>query len=119
MSKEIKKVSLLETEYTSRSIRYPLIIDELSSLSGEILTIIDASIPDGKQNKAMKDLIRSKFSHKMNNVFWDYCYRKIFDYSHDGFLSFNIVEGTQSQSEQKFNINISRGAQGETATVAG
>lgn len=40
---------------------YDFIQQNLRSLSGRILTIIDASIPEGKQNKCVKDLIRDKF----------------------------------------------------------
>lgn len=39
--------------------------DNLSHLLGEILTVIDASL-DGDKNKAVKDLLRDKFSHKQN-----------------------------------------------------
>lgn len=36
----------------------------LRSLTGRILTIIDASLPEGKQNKCVKDLIRGEFMHE-------------------------------------------------------
>ena len=39
--------------------------DNLSHLLGEVLTVIDASL-EGDKNKAVKDLIRSKFSSKQN-----------------------------------------------------
>lgn len=42
-------------------ITYGVVQDMLRSFSGRILTIIDASIPEGKQNKSVKDLIRSEF----------------------------------------------------------
>ena len=38
---------------------------QLSYLLGEVLTIIDASI-DGIKNKAVKDLIKDKFSKRQN-----------------------------------------------------
>lgn len=41
----------------------------LSKLLGDVLTIIDAST-DGDKNKAIKDLIKEKFSKKQD-VFWD------------------------------------------------
>lgn len=40
---------------------YNFIQKRLSSLTGRILTIIDASIPEGKQNRCVKDLIRGEF----------------------------------------------------------
>lgn len=38
---------------------------QLSYLLGEVLTIIDASI-DGDKNKAVKDLIKNRFSTRQN-----------------------------------------------------
>jgi hypothetical protein len=40
-----------------------LVGDNLSHLMGEILTIVDAST-EGEKNKAIKDLIKGKFSDK-------------------------------------------------------
>ena len=40
---------------------YSYIQAKLKSLTGKILTIIDASMPEGKQNKCVKDLIRGEF----------------------------------------------------------
>jgi len=42
------------------------VIENLRELLGSVLTIIDASIADPMQNKAIKDLIRDKFSNKQN-----------------------------------------------------
>jgi repressor of nif and glnA expression len=79
--------------YTSRSVRYPLITDELSMLMGRVLTVIDASIADKEQLKAIKDLIRERFSNVIHERFWDYCYRK--EYRPLGPIEEdNIVEGT-------------------------
>jgi len=36
----------------------------ISDLLGKVLTVIDASIPEGKQNKCIKDLIRKDFMHE-------------------------------------------------------
>jgi len=36
----------------------------LRSLTGRILTIIDASITDSNQNKCVKDLVRGEFMHE-------------------------------------------------------
>ena len=38
-----------------------LVTEILKRLTGKVLTIIDASITEPKQNKAIKDLIRNKF----------------------------------------------------------
>ncbi|MFA5072013.1 MAG: hypothetical protein WC511_06720 [Candidatus Pacearchaeota archaeon] len=40
---------------------YDFIQQRLKSISGRVLTIVDASIPEGKQNKCVKDLIRKEF----------------------------------------------------------
>ena len=40
----------------------------LKGLTGRILTIIDASIPEGKQNKCIKDLIRKEFIHEFETI---------------------------------------------------
>jgi len=40
----------------------------LKLLTGKILTIIDASIPEGKQNKCIKDLIRAVFVDEFTDV---------------------------------------------------
>ena len=38
--------------------------ENLNHLLGQILTIVDASIPESNQNKSIKDLIRDKFNGK-------------------------------------------------------
>jgi hypothetical protein len=40
---------------------YSFIFKELKTMLGRVLTVIDASIVDPKQNKAMKDIIRNSF----------------------------------------------------------
>lgn len=40
---------------------YDVIVRRLKSISGRVLTIIDASIVSEKQNKGIKDLIRKEF----------------------------------------------------------
>lgn len=47
---------------------YRQIESHLRQLQGRILTIIDASYPDGIQRKAVKDLINVQFSRKMSEV---------------------------------------------------
>lgn len=93
-------VPVLSDEYTSRSIRYPLITDEMNRLLGEVLTIIDASIVSANQNKSIKDLIRSRFGELMHQRFWDYCYRSEFQYGYDSYLLQNIVDGKLKHSDQ-------------------
>lgn len=43
--------------------KYPLVSENLDHLLGQVLTIIDAST-EGEKNKAIKDLIKDKFSKK-------------------------------------------------------
>ncbi len=40
---------------------YSYIQEKFKSLTGKVLTIIDASMPEGKQSKCVKDLIRKEF----------------------------------------------------------
>lgn len=40
----------------------------LKGLTGKILTIIDASLPEGKQNKCIKDLIREVFMNEFGAI---------------------------------------------------
>jgi len=48
--------------------------DLLCNFEGKILTIVDASIPEGKQNKCVKDLIKSEYYSACgkNNEFYGY-----------------------------------------------
>jgi hypothetical protein len=55
--------SLNKTQDGNNAFKLHLVSDNLSHLMGEILTIVDASI-EGDKNKAVKDLIKSKFSEK-------------------------------------------------------
>lgn len=47
---------------------YSVIEQTLKSLTGRVLTVIDASIPEGKQNKSIKDLIRKEFMHEFIDI---------------------------------------------------
>lgn len=47
---------------------YSFIQARLKGLTGKVLTIIDASIPEGKQNKCIKDLIREVFINEFADV---------------------------------------------------
>ncbi len=47
---------------------YKFIQSSLKSLTGRVLTIIDASIPESKQNKCVKDLIRREFMDEFSHV---------------------------------------------------
>ncbi len=53
-------------------IGYLTIENDLKSLTGAILTIIDSAIIEEKQNKAVKDLIKAKFSRLLYR-YQDYC----------------------------------------------
>lgn len=47
---------------------YSFIEKNLKILTGRILTIIDASIPEGRQNKCIKDLIRCQFMEEFTKI---------------------------------------------------
>ncbi|MDP1728955.1 MAG: hypothetical protein Q8L27_02000 [archaeon] len=52
----------------SKLATYDFIIAKLRNLTGEILTVVDASIPSGVQNKCIKDLIRKIFLDEFANL---------------------------------------------------
>lgn len=60
LSKELEE---LNKDY--KIVRYDYFENVLKSVAGSILTIIDASIADGRQNKCVKDLIKSAISEKI------------------------------------------------------
>ena len=49
-----------------KALRFSLASRHLRWLQGEILTIIDATLRDERQLKAVKDLVRDKFSSKIS-----------------------------------------------------
>lgn len=49
------------TKLADMKVNYYRIEGDIQYLTGRILTVIDASFPDGKQQKAVKDLIKSEF----------------------------------------------------------
>lgn len=49
-----------------KALSYSFIMDTMRKLMGRTLTIIDASVHDKIQNKAMKDLVRNIYSDEMN-----------------------------------------------------
>jgi len=59
MVKEVK--SKVEVPKNSKVMNYYLLENDAKNLSGKILTLIDASIADKQQNKALKDLIKQRF----------------------------------------------------------
>lgn len=87
-------------KYISRGVRFPIIADELSDLLGKVLTVVDASITDKVQCKAMKDLIRERFGHTVHDNFWHYCYARDFDPKAAGdYYSTFIIEGELSHQK--------------------
>jgi hypothetical protein len=101
---ELAPGTVVSDEYLSRSVRYPLINDELSNLLGQVLTVIDASVTEPTQLKAIKDLIKARFSEKIHATFWDYCYRGAFQtiIDADTYLRSMIVDGTAKHSEMDY-----------------
>lgn len=56
-----------------RAVRFYRLRDDLKDLMGKILTIVDSSLPEERQNKAMKDLIKSNFRQIIGR-FEDICF---------------------------------------------
>lgn len=61
-----KSSSPRDTKY---ALKAEFVTQNLQHLEGKILTIIDASIAEPTQNKALKDLIRNEFSDKWSWIF--------------------------------------------------
>lgn len=61
--------SLIATEQPSISYAdHSFVMDVLKRISGRTLTLVDASIQDKEQRKAMKDLVKGFFSEEMDHV---------------------------------------------------
>ena len=56
----------LATKLEEATLSLSGICSQINFLQGKILTIIDASISDKVQNKAIKDLIKTQFYEQMN-----------------------------------------------------
>ena len=52
--------------FDEKLITHTFLLSSLSRLLGKTLTVIDASVVDKQQNKAMKDMLRNIFSNEMN-----------------------------------------------------
>lgn len=61
--------SELDRSGPERVMRFSMVAFHLRHLTGEILTIAEASISDPARLKAVKSLIRDKFSAKINWVY--------------------------------------------------
>ena len=60
-------------EDDERAVRYFRLEDDIKTLAGRILTVIDASIIDDRQNKAMKDIVKGHI-HKFLYQYQEMCY---------------------------------------------
>jgi len=73
MSKEKSVGQLGEGSiYEEKKVSYYYIEDMLRMLSGRVLTIIDASISEEKQNKAIKDLVKKEIWTQINKLQYFY-----------------------------------------------
>lgn len=69
MAKKDKTTNMIPEMGEGRNaIKYWVVNENLSTLLGEILTVVDAST-EGDKNKAMKDLIRNSFSKRQDWIF--------------------------------------------------
>lgn len=69
---------------------YSVIEMRLRALAGKILTVIDASIPEGQQNKCVKDLVRDKIMEEY--TFWG---EELFDQDRLNEMALESIEGTK------------------------
>lgn len=65
---------MLENKSVYCAFKSSFIVEELSNLMGQVLTVVDAST-SGEQNIAIKSLIKEKFSNKQN-LFTDLQYKQ-------------------------------------------
>ena len=55
-------------ENEDRLASYTYIQEKLKSLTGKILTIVDASMPENRQSKCVKDLMRKEFLNMFQEI---------------------------------------------------
>jgi len=98
---ELKDYKSVEGE---KALSHSFVMDILRKVMGKTLTIIDASILDKQQNKAIKDLIREVMSEQM-----DFCADMAFDQMVlEGMLPDNIEEFGKIKSvtiEEALGVN--------------
>jgi len=68
VSYPVRDISKLEVEFGEKAIAFSLVMDLFRKIMGKTLTIIDSSIVEPKQNKAMKDLLRDVFDKQLTFV---------------------------------------------------
>jgi len=54
----------------STAFEYSYLVSELKNLLGQVLTLMDATLTDERQLKAVKDIIREQFATKMSDL-WE------------------------------------------------
>ena len=67
-SKLARTIKLGRQRIKLNSLGFSSIDSQFQNLLGKVLTVVDSSISGERQNKAMKDLIRSKFYEQINWV---------------------------------------------------
>jgi len=73
LSGKIYEPFVVKIDGKERAVRFERLKDDIKDLSGRVLTIVDASIADKTQNKAMKDLIKSQFARILGR-YEDICF---------------------------------------------
>lgn len=58
-----------EVKSEPKAMEYVAIEGQIKYLMGNILTVIDAVMPEGEQKKSTKDLIKDKFSQQLNWIY--------------------------------------------------
>lgn len=77
------KFEMRQSEDGERVFRFDLVSRHLRWLQGEVLTVIDAVITNDKQLKATKDLVKGKFSSKID---WLYQLGGLMEDQQDGLI---------------------------------
>lgn len=60
-------ISAVEREY--REMHENTVVYHVKHLAGRVLTIIESSLPEGKQSSAVKALIKREFRDELNSVY--------------------------------------------------
>lgn len=65
---QVKSNKVMSKDFSHGNFNYQTVQYHMQHLQGETLTIIEASIPDGKQQKAVKDIFNDRFSRTLERI---------------------------------------------------
>lgn len=84
-----------------KALTHSFLMDTLRKIMGRTLTMIDASIPEKQQNKAMKDIIRNIFSDEM-----EFSSNWAFDQNELEKQAEEYFEGVDDEELEKHSVSV-------------